>query len=75
MYLTESPEARALNPWLTTGEAAEHTKLSESLLEKARCNGSGPPYSKKGKSVRYLKSDVDAWMAAGKRNSTCRAVA
>jgi hypothetical protein len=73
MYPTESPEAPPLNPWLTTGETAAHTKLSESLLEKARCNGSGPPYSKKGKSVRYLKSDVDAWMADGRRNSTSRA--
>jgi predicted DNA-binding transcriptional regulator AlpA len=65
-----TPNPDTDNPWLTTAEAAAHTKLSESMLEKARCNGSGPVYSKKGKAVRYLKSDVDAWMAVSKRKST-----
>jgi predicted DNA-binding transcriptional regulator AlpA len=48
--------------------------LSESLLEKRRCNGDGPTYSQIGKAVRYLTSDLDAWMQANRRRSIVETV-
>jgi predicted DNA-binding transcriptional regulator AlpA len=56
--------------YLNTKQAAHYVGLSESLLEKRRCSGDGPIYSQIGKAVRYLASDLDAWMKANKRNST-----
>jgi predicted DNA-binding transcriptional regulator AlpA len=56
--------------YLNTKRAAHYVGLSESLLEKRRCNGDGPIYSQIGKAVRYLVSDLDAWMQANRRKST-----
>lgn len=56
--------------YLNTKRAAHYVGLSESLLEKRRCNGDGPIYSQIGKAVRYLISDLDAWMQANRRKST-----
>jgi predicted DNA-binding transcriptional regulator AlpA len=56
--------------YLNTKRAAHYVGLSESLLEKRRCNGEGPIYSQIGKAVRYLVSDLDAWMQANRRKST-----
>lgn len=53
--------------WLNTVAVAEHTGFSVSWLEKARCEGKGPPYSKPHAAVRYLKSDVDNWLLSHKR--------
>ena len=55
-------------PYLNTKQAAYYVGLSESLLEKRRCNGDGPIYSQIGKAVRT--SDLDAWMQANRRTST-----
>jgi len=46
---------------LTTGEAAELTKLSRSWFEKKRCEGGGPPFLKRGNSVRYLRGQLMDW--------------
>ena len=56
--------------YLNTKQAAHYVGLSESLLEKRRCIGDGPTYSQIGKAVRYLPSDLDAWMQANRRTST-----
>jgi predicted DNA-binding transcriptional regulator AlpA len=55
--------------YLNTPQAAAYLRLSESLLEKRRCTGGGPTYSKIGKAVRYLREDLDAWMHATRRHS------
>jgi excisionase family DNA binding protein len=49
---------------LRTEQAAEHTGLSVSTLEKARVAGTGPKYLKLGRAVRYRARDLDEWMAA-----------
>jgi excisionase family DNA binding protein len=51
--------------YLTTIEAASYLKLSRQYLEIARHrgDGSGPPYIKLARSVRYRRSALDAWMA------------
>ena len=45
-------------------EAANYIGMSESWLRQSRMRGNpdAPPYLKIGKSVRYLKADLDAWL-------------
>jgi predicted DNA-binding transcriptional regulator AlpA len=56
--------------YLTTKEAADRVRLSESALEKKRVDGSGPVFVKLGKAVRYEITALDDWIAAGRRKST-----
>ena len=55
---------------LTTKEAADHVRLSESALEKKRVAGTGPVFVKLGKSVRYEVTALDAWIVSGRHKST-----
>jgi Helix-turn-helix domain len=52
--------------YLTTAESASYLKLSRQFLEGARyrADGSGPPFIKLARAVRYRKTALDAWMAA-----------
>ena len=54
------------SPYMTTAEAAQYLKLSRQFLEAARYrgDGSGPPYIKLERAVRYRRSVLDAWMSA-----------
>lgn len=54
-------------------EAAQYLGLSESHLNTLRWSGGGPAFLKLGRSVRYEKSDLDAWLAERKRRSTAEA--
>ena len=56
--------------WLDTKRAARHCSLSESFLEKARCAGSGPVYSKIGSRIVYSRAALDSWLLATQRRST-----
>lgn len=53
---------------LSEKEAAEYVGMSRSFLRQDRMNGfrecrtEGPPYIKIGRSIRYLKADLDAWL-------------
>ena len=57
-------ESKSLNESLT----AEYIGMSRSFLRQGRMNGDRdgrtptPPYLKIGRSVRYLKSDLDIWL-------------
>lgn len=53
-----------------TEGAAAITTISVSTLEKKRVRGDGPPYVKVGKSVRYLVSDLQAYLASQRVVST-----
>lgn len=46
---------------LTTKEAAEYLRMSESSLRYWRQNNIGPAYRKYGRAVRYLKEDLDEY--------------
>ena len=46
---------------LTTAEAAALTKLSKVWFHRKRAEGKGPPFRKRGRIVRYLKSELLAW--------------
>jgi hypothetical protein len=53
--------------YFAPAEAARYVKRGESSLAKMRCWGGGPKYIKIGRSVRYRKQDLDAWMEEGLR--------
>ena len=53
-----------------TREAAEYLGLSKPTLERYRLTGDGPPFCKLGKSVRYRRVDLDAWLASRLVRST-----
>jgi len=51
---------------LTTAEAATLTKMSIAWFERQRWLREGPPYVRRGRSVRYVKSELLAWWAEGR---------
>ena len=51
--------------YLDTPAAAHHLGLSASKMNKLRMTDDGPPFFKIGRrSVRYRRSDLDAWMSS-----------
>ncbi len=57
---------------LTDPETARYIGMSGSWLRQARMTGNpdAPPYIKIGRSVRYLREDLDAWLEQRRRVST-----
>jgi excisionase family DNA binding protein len=51
-------------------EAADYLKLQPPTLRRWRWAGRELPYVKCGGRVRYLKSDLDAWLENNRRAST-----
>jgi len=49
---------------LTTEEAARLTKMSMAWFERKRWEGLGPPYYRRGRSVRYVKHELLRWWLA-----------
>jgi len=49
---------------LKDSDAAQYIGMSESWLRQSRMRGSqeAPPYIKIGRSIRYLRDDLDAWL-------------
>lgn len=56
----------AADPRLNAKQAAAYLGAAPETLATWRCRGGGPQFIKIGASVRYLKSDLDAWMNARK---------
>jgi len=56
--------------YLRTPEAAHFLSLSHRTLEKHRCYGTGPRYSKVGGRVVYRVDDLQAWVDRGVKSST-----
>jgi predicted DNA-binding transcriptional regulator AlpA len=50
--------------YLDTRQAADLLGKSQAWLARERWAGSGPPFYKLGRHVRYLKSDLIAWVEA-----------
>lgn len=61
----------------TEQEAAQYIGMSRSFLRQDRMNGfrkqrtPGPNFVKIGKSVRYLKEDLDAWLESYRITRSC----
>jgi hypothetical protein len=47
---------------MTTADVADFCKVPASTVEQWRWKRTGPPYSACGRHVRYLRSDVEAWL-------------
>ncbi len=54
---------------MKTDEAADYIGKSVSWLNKSRMTGGGPTYLKLGGAVRYLQSDLDAWLMGSRRTA------
>ena len=69
--LGKSPaEPNGLERLLTPKETADLLRRSGSWLAKRRMKGDGPPFTKTGRSVGYLPSDVLRWLKSCQRYST-----
>ena len=56
--------------FVDVGDAAKILGVSESYLNKARLDGTGPPFCKFGKAVRYRVSAIMIWAESRTRSST-----
>jgi predicted DNA-binding transcriptional regulator AlpA len=68
--LSSDSESARVGRLLTARDAANLLRLSSSWLAKARMAGSGPPYIKLGRSIRYSETALLLWMRAHQRLST-----
>jgi predicted DNA-binding transcriptional regulator AlpA len=50
--------------YLTTQDASAYVGVSHHTLACWRRGGDGPPYLRLGRVVRYVRADLDAWIAA-----------
>jgi predicted DNA-binding transcriptional regulator AlpA len=50
------------SPLLTEKEAAAYLRRSPSSLRRARTTGTGPRFVRIGRSVRYLQSELNAYL-------------
>jgi len=55
-----------LPEYLNPKQAATLTGFTPKALERMRQRGDGPPFLKRGKSIRYTVADLRAWMEAGR---------
>ena len=55
---------------MTVQQASEYLGLAVSTLNKWRCHGGGPVFSKMGRSVRYQQQNLDNYIETSKRSST-----
>jgi len=55
---------------LREAEAARRLGTSVRTLQKWRCNGKGPRFVRLSRVVRYDPTDLDTFIAAGRRSST-----
>ena len=66
--------APALNPLLLKDEVAEILRVRPQTLDKWRMEGSGPRFvSVNGRSVRYRRKDVEAYIEASTCSNTLEA--
>ena len=52
------------SPYITTREFAELARRSPETVRYWRWKGIGPRSAKRGRVVLYLRSEVEAWLAA-----------
>ena len=54
-----------LSQYLTEAQTSERLGLSQRSLQRLRCNGGGPAYTRIGaRRVAYLEAGVSAWAAS-----------
>src|SRR3546814_6035400 len=70
LKVMEITENQAPPEFETTEELATRTSTRVDYWSRLRLDGSGPPYVKFGRLVRYRRIDTDAWFAERLRRST-----
>jgi predicted DNA-binding transcriptional regulator AlpA len=63
-------KANPIDPLMHPQEVAKLLNVSLSWLAKSRLTGTGPPFIKIGRAVRYLESAVRDYIRARTRTST-----
>lgn len=58
-------DTKTLEELLTTEEAAFYLKCSEEHMARMRMQKRGPRFFKHGRIIRYTKTDLANWLAAG----------
>ena len=58
-----------LPQYLKTAEAAAYAHTSKAYLELARYRGTGPPFLKIGRMVRYRRASLDLWLIQHEQQS------
>ena len=59
-----------LDEAVNEAEASRITNTPKATLQTKRVRGGGPPFTKIGKRVSYIRRDLFGWLAAGRRTST-----
>jgi len=67
---TPQSKTAAAPEYLNTKQCAAYLGMSVSSMEGWRTRGVGPAFSRIGTSVRYAKSDVDAFVASRRKGKT-----
>ncbi len=60
---------------LTPEQAEAETGYSKRTLANKRCDGSGPPFFRMGRLIRYSRQDIHKWMRSRRYRSTSEASA
>lgn len=55
------------NEWLLPDEVARIVRTSERTLRRWRAEGTGPPFAKLGRVIRYRRVSLEAWLRAKER--------
>ena len=64
---------RDFDQWLTPDQAAAYIGVAKITLAKWRITGSGPPFHRpKPRLIRYLRSELDAWIGAKLRSTSTK---
>jgi hypothetical protein len=57
-----NPTTPGTDEYLTVKEAARFLKVSKSFLDKRRCSGDGPSFTRIGRKILYRRmADLEAW--------------
>jgi hypothetical protein len=64
--VTSQHKASPIRVWLDTAEVAARTRTPESTVRSWRRRGIGPAYCRVGRRILYACSDVDAFITAGR---------
>lgn len=59
--------------WLRPPGAAAYLGVSQSFLAKARCSGTGPAFTRRGRLVLYARDSLDRWAGEATFISTAAA--
>lgn len=59
--------------YLRPCDAAKYLSVAEKTLAQWRWKGGGPPFMRRGRTIIYAITDLDAWFDAHKQSNTSEA--